>query len=93
MFRSYSQAQINEAERKYWRGAKARGKTRFILREAILGILIWFGLPVIEAFVNSGHLFSMQFFVIWLIMLPICLLYGYLLGSWRWKDFEKKYPE
>jgi hypothetical protein len=93
MFKA-SQAQINQVERKYWLEAQARGKIRFIWREAILGILIWLiVLPAVEVFENHGHLFSLQFVVIWLIILPIVLLGSYLTGSWRWKDFEKKYPE
>jgi hypothetical protein len=38
-------------------------------------------------------LFSLQFVVVWLIMLPIFLLGGYLAGSWKWKDLEKRFPE
>ena len=68
--------------------------TRFIWREAIASILIWLiVLPAVQVFGNHGHLLSLQFAVIWLIMLPIFLLGGYLTGSWEWKDLEKKYPE
>jgi hypothetical protein len=78
MFKSYSQAQINEAQRKRWLDAKARGKTRFIWREAIGSILIWLiVLPAVQVFGNHGHLLSLQFAVIWLIMLPIFLLGGF----------------
>jgi hypothetical protein len=91
---SNSQAQINQAQRKNWLERKARGKTRFIWREAIGSILIWLiVLPAVQVFEYHGRLFSPQFLVIWLIMLPIFLLGGYLTGSWRWKDLEKKYPE
>jgi hypothetical protein len=94
MFKRYSQATINEARRKYWVDAKARGKTRFISHDAIGSILIWLiVLPAVEVFGNHGHLFSRQFVVIWLIMLPVFLLEAYLSGSWKWKDLEKKYPE
>ena len=94
MFKSYSQAQINGAHRKYWLDAKARGKARSIWREATGSILTWLiVLPAVEVLGNHGHLCSLQFVVIWLTMLPIFLLGGYLTGSWRWKDFEKKYPE
>jgi hypothetical protein len=93
MFKA-SQAQINQAHRKYWLGAKARGKTRFIWREAMGSILIWLiVIPTVEVFQYHGHMFSLQFVVIWLITLPIFLLGGYLTGSWKWKDFERKYPE
>jgi hypothetical protein len=93
MFRR-NEAQIREAQRKHWLDAKARGKTRFIWREAIGSILIWLVvLPAVQVFQYHGHLFSLQFVVIWLIMLPIFLLGGYLTGSWKWKDFEKKYTE
>lgn len=87
MFKRYSQAQMNETQRKYWLDAKARGKTRFIWREAIGSILIWLiVLPAVQVFANHGHFFSLQFVVIWFIMLPIFLLGGYLTGSWKWKD-------
>jgi hypothetical protein len=46
----------------------------------------------VEVFGNHGHPSSLQFVVIWVIMLPIFLLGGYLTGSWKWKDLEKKYP-
>jgi len=94
MFKSHSQAQISEIQRKYWLDAKARGRTRFISREAIGSILIWLiVLPAVEVFGNHGHLFSLQFVVVWLIMLPIVLLGGYLAGSWKWKDLGKRFPE
>ena len=91
---SNNQAQINQVQRKNWLERKARGKTRFIWREAIKTILIWLiVLPAVQMFQYHGRLFSPQFFLIWFIMLPIFLLGGYLTGRWRWKDLEKKYPE
>jgi hypothetical protein len=90
---SYSQAQMNQAQRKNWLERKARGKRRFIWREAIGSILIWLVVPPAVQVFDHGHLFSRQFLVIWFVMLPIFLLGGYLTGSWRWKDLEKKYPE
>jgi len=94
MFKSFSHEQRTEAGRKYWVTAKALGRTRFIWRDAIGTILIWlFVVPAVWVFGNHGQLFSLEFVVIWLIMLPIFLVGGYLTGSWRWKDFEKKYPE
>ena len=94
MFRSHNQTQINETQRKYWLDAKARGRTRFIWRDAIGSILIWLVvLPAVQVFGNHGPLFSRQFVVIWLITLPIFLVGGYLTGSWKWKDLVKKYPE
>jgi hypothetical protein len=90
----FSQARINNLQRKHWLDAKACGKTRFIWREEIGSILIWLiVLPAVQVFGNHGRLFSLQFVGIWLIMLPIFLLSGYLTGSWKWKDLERKYPE
>jgi hypothetical protein len=87
-------AQGNEADRKNWIAAKARGKTRFIWREAMRGTLVGLVyLPAVQAFANRGHVFSLQFLVIWLITLAICLLGGYLTGRWRWDEFETKYRE
>jgi hypothetical protein len=94
VFKSYRQAQRDEAQRRYCLDAKARGKTRFIWREAAASILGWLiVLPSIHVFLDHKHLFSHEFVVIWLIMLPIFLLGGYLGGRWRWKQFERKYPE
>jgi hypothetical protein len=91
---SNSRAQINQAQRKNWLVRKARGKTKFIWREAIPSILIWLiALPAAHVFEYHGHLLSAQFLAAWFIMLPIFVLGGYLTGSWRWKDFERKYPE
>jgi hypothetical protein len=94
MFKGPSQATIDEAQRKVWADAKARGRTRFIWREAIGSILIWLiVLPFGWVFGIHGQLLTLQFVVIWLIMFPVFLLGGCLTGSWKWKDFEKKYPE
>jgi hypothetical protein len=94
MFKAYSLAQITEAERKHWLDAKARGKRRFILRQATSSILIWLIiLPAVQVLGNHARLFTLQFVVIWLTVLPVCLLGGYLEGRWKWKDFDKKYPE
>jgi hypothetical protein len=95
MFKRHNQAQVNEAMRKYWMDAKARGRKRFIWREAVAQMLVTWMLvpPGVQIFGNRGHLFSLEFLSIWLILLPVCLLAGYLTGRWRWQDFEKKYPE
>jgi hypothetical protein len=90
MFKSHSQ--VNEAQRKHWRDAKARGKTRFIWRETMGSLLFWLIVsPVVQVFGNHVQLFSLQFVVICLATLPIFVLGGYLTGNW--KDLEKKYPE
>jgi Tfp pilus assembly protein PilN len=94
MFKSHSQAQINEAQRKHWGEAKAQGKTRFIWRETMGSLLIWLIVsPVVQVFGNHGQLFSLQFVVICLATLPIFTLGGYLTGNWKWKELGKKYPE
>jgi hypothetical protein len=95
MLKKQNQAQMNEAERKYWMDAKACGRTRFIWRKALAQILVSWLLvpPVVYAFVNKGPVFSMEFLSIWFTLLPVCLLGGYLTGKWKWQDFEKKYPE
>jgi hypothetical protein len=75
MFKSHNQARINEAERKIWLDAKARGKTRFVWRDAIGSIVIWLVvLPAVQVLQYHGQLFSSQFLIVWLIMLPIFLL-------------------
>jgi hypothetical protein len=85
-----------EAQRTYWLLSKARGKNRFIWREGMLPTLLtWLiVVPVVEVFGDHTHSFSARSTVlVSIITLPIMLLGGYLTGSWRWKDFEKKYPE
>jgi len=39
------------------------------------------------------HVLSLEFLNIWFILLPVCLLGGYLTGRWKWQDFEKKNPQ
>jgi len=85
-----------EAERQDWLQAKARGRNRFVWRRGVLPtLLIWLVVvPVVELFGNHTSSFSLRTtFFISLIILPIALLGGYLEGSWKWKDFEKKYPK
>jgi hypothetical protein len=92
MFRS--RAQINELEREHWCEVRARGKTRFVWREATLAILIWLvALPAVQIFEYHGHLLSRQFLTVWFLLLPISLLGGYLGGIWKWQDLQKKFPE
>ena len=84
------------AERKYWAHSKAKGKNRFIWREGVMPTLLtWIVVvPVVEVIGGRAHSFSLRTTVfIGVIMLPIMLFGGYLTGSWRWKDLEKKYPE
>jgi len=50
-------------------------------------------MPVVEVLANHRRLFSLNFLVAWLSMLPIILLGGYLAGRWKWQDLEKKYPD
>ena len=94
MFKGRNQAQINVAQRKAWLDAKARGKTRFVWREAIGSILIWLVVPpAVQMLQHHGQLFSRQFLIVWFSILPIFQLGGYLTGNWKWKDLEQQYPE
>jgi hypothetical protein len=83
-------------ERKYWLQTKARGKRRFIWREMLGSLLIWLIVVLGVEAIGDGHhlLIAVQSdLLIGFILLPITLVGGYLTGSWRWKDLEKKYPE
>jgi len=82
-------------ERKYWLQTKARGKNRFIWREELFSLLIWLAVVVgVPALGDHPHSFPVRSTVLTgLIILPIFLLGGYLTGSWKWKELEKKYPE
>jgi len=82
-------------DRKYWLQTKAKGKRRFIWREVLFSLLICLvvvvGVPALEGHTRS---FSVQSAILTVaVMLPICLLGGYLTGSWKWKELEKKYPD
>lgn len=83
--------------REEWLRTKARGKKRFIWREMLWSLPIWFavvfGVPAIEAYRNHSHFSLLSEVFIGLILLPILLLGTYLTARWTWKDFEKKYPE
>jgi hypothetical protein len=98
MFKRHTEAEIDELKREYWLQSKARGKNRFIWREGVLPTLVtgFMGALVVEVFGDHSHSFSVSvrsIAFLALVLLPICLLGGYLTGRWRWKDFEKKYPE
>ena len=69
-----------------------RGRARFIWRETLKQMLVSWLLvpPVVYAFGSKRHVLSLEFLSIWLILLPVCLLAGYLTGKWKWQDFEKK---
>jgi hypothetical protein len=93
MFKKFSQAQINQAERKYWLDVRDRGKARFIWRQEFVSVVLWLVIPPgVQTFGTKDHIFSWQFLLSWLITLPIFLLGGYLEGRWKWQDFERKYP-
>ena len=96
MSRRYTDVQIAEAEKQDWLQAKARGRNRFIWRRGVLPtFLFWLILmPAIELLGDHRSPFSLQTAVfIGSILLPICLLGGYLEGRWKWQDLERKYPE
>jgi hypothetical protein len=49
-------------------------------------------MPLLDLLAFKTDPLSVQNVVIDLILLPVCLLGGYLKGKWRWQDLEKKYP-
>jgi hypothetical protein len=101
MRKRHSEAEINRLMREAWLQTKARGKNRFVLREMLWSLPIWFGVvfgvPALEALANhtpfSVRLMLSEYWTVFLIVLAIFLLGGYLTGRWKWTDFEKKYPE
>jgi len=81
-------------ERRYWLAVKARGRMRFIWRDKVLeSLFMWFVVTLGLALFVDRHSFSERDVFIYLIMLPIWLLGGYLNGVWRWKELDKKYSE
>jgi hypothetical protein len=77
--------------REYWRRTKQQGKARFIRRQMLASLLFWTILfPALYLFEGSSHSTVQTTVLIDLIMLPICLLGGYLEARWRWTDLEKK---
>lgn len=90
MFRRYA-----EAEKQYWLQTKAKGRSRFIWREVLGALLIWLIVMLALALFRDQALpVSVQREVsIDLILFPLLLLWGFLNGRWKWKDFDKKYPE
>lgn len=68
------------------------GKNHLIAREIQRSLWVWLALAVLRAFTEKTHALR-PILLPSLIMLPIFLLFGYLSGGWKWKDFQKKYPE
>jgi hypothetical protein len=81
---AYSYAQ---AEREWWLRVKAHGKRRFFVQQLLEILFAWFLILAVFSSRNGFHL------VLWLSLLPVLCLWGYLRGRWRWRDLEKKYPE
>lgn len=82
-----------QLERKVWIRTKARGRRQFILRQmmavAVIVLVVAFGIDLLD-----HHGFSLALILInVLVLLPIALLGGYFEGRWKWKDFEKRFPE
>jgi len=72
---------------------KAAGRNRFIWRQMLFSLAFWLILmPLLDLLAFRTNPLSVQNVVIDLVLLPVCLLGGYLEGKWRWQDLEKKYP-
>ena len=82
-----------ELERQSWLMTKAAGRNRFIWRQMLYSLVFWLILmPLLDLLAFITNPLSVQNVVIDLILLPVCLLGGYLEANWRWQDLEKKYP-
>lgn len=93
MFKRYRE-RYTEAERRYWLAVRAGGRSRFIWHDKVRGSLfVWFFVSLGLALFGEAHSFSARNVFIYLTILPICLLSGYLNGVWTWKELDKKYPE
>lgn len=96
MFRSRTNAELNALKRQYWVQTRTQGRNRFIWKQGVLPTLLtsFVGVLAVQLFDRRHSLSDLRSIVVpAFIMLPICLLGGYLAGRWKWKDFEKKYPE
>src|SRR5580698_5033707 len=81
-----------KTERQDWLQAKARGRNQFIWRRGVLPTLLSCLIVVVGVRLFGSHPSSFSLLGL-IIILPIALLGGYLEGRWKWKDFEKKYPQ
>ena len=66
---------------------RAHGKKRFVIQQCLEILFAWLLMLAVFSIRDRFHL------VIWLSLLPVLFLWGYLRGRWRWKDLEKKYPD
>ena len=82
------------AERTAWLQTQL-GKARFILGEVVYSFVFWLiARPGLDLVINrQSHSSVSAAIFASLVVLPICLLGGYLIGHWKWADLEKKYPE
>lgn len=59
----------------------------------LYSLVFWLILmPLLDLLAFKTNPLLTQNIVIDLIVLPVCLLGGYLEAKWRWKDLEKKCP-
>ena len=86
---------VTHAEYESWLQTKAGGRSRFIWLNVFRSLVLWAILvPAIEVLGNNSRSISPRSIVLMgIITFPIFLLEGCLVGRWRWKGLEKKYPD
>jgi hypothetical protein len=84
--------ETNTRLRAQWRRTKELGRARFLWRQLLFCLLFWLTLMLTFHWLidRGSHPSLRSEIVIDLIVLPIVLLGGYVEGSWKWADLEKK---
>lgn len=81
--------------RAYWLQTRQLGRARFIRGKVFYSFVFWLIVMLGPDLVlnRPQHSSVSLTILVNVVMLPICLLGGYLEGRWKWTDLEKKYPE
>jgi hypothetical protein len=95
VFKRLTVSQKNALMREDWLRTKESGRARFIRGQMLYSFVFWLILMLgLDVFGDRSTYWSVRSMIFAdLVVLPICLLGGYLEGRWKWTDFQRKYPE
>jgi len=86
---------IPEAERAHWVQVKAKGRSRFILRNFVGSLGVWLGAVAVAQMAGGlrGKHDVRAIAIVAICLLLIAVLGAYLNANWKWKDLAAKFPD